>query len=157
VNDNAVLIAALVVGVFVMMKNKSDPSSKSRGIRNNNPLNIRVSGDNWQGSNGDDGEFVTFETPEKGIRAAARILKNYRDKYGLKSVGQIITRWAPPSENNTASYIKNVAKKVGVSASDDLLDYEYQSLISAMIHHENGQQPYSASVIADGFEQGFYV
>lgn len=156
-NTKAALIAALVVGVFIMMKNKSGSSKKPRGIRNNNPLNIRISGDNWQGANGDDGEFVTFETPEKGIRAAARILKNYRDKYGLKSVGQIITRWAPPTENNTASYIKNVAKKVGISANEDLLDYEYQSLISAMIYHENGQQPYSSSVIADAFEQGFYV
>lgn len=150
-NHKAAIAAALVFGVLTM-RNITLP----RGIRNNNPLNIRISGDNWQGAVGDDGSFVQFETPEKGIRAAARILKNYRDKYGLSSINEIIARWAPPNENDTASYITHIAKHVGISSTDHLQDYDYPLLISGMIKHENGQQPYSASTIEDGFNEGFY-
>ncbi|WP_252730788.1 virion protein [Colwellia sp. E2M01] len=134
------------------MKNNSTP----RGIRNNNPLNIRTSNDDWFGSVGNDGSFVQFETAEHGIRAASRILKSYRDKYGLTTITEIITRWAPPTENDTDSYINSVAQKVGVSAEESLSEIDYIKLIEAMIYHENGQQPYTISTIQDGFKMGFY-
>lgn len=146
--------AALISGVFLLMKLRN---TKPRGIRNNNPLNIRKSGDNWLGSVGDDGEFVQFSLASLGVRAAARILKNYRDKYGLNTVSGIINRWAPPSENDTQSYIESVAKKVHVDANQVLDDSDYPNLIRAMIYHENGQQPYPVDVINDGFNQGFYA
>lgn len=132
-------------------------TAKPRGIRNNNPLNIRISGDNWKGSVGDDGAFVQFELASLGIRAAARILKNYRDKYGLNTISDIINRWAPPSENDTQAYIHSVAEKVGIDANQVLSDIDYPNLIKAMIYHENGQQPYPVDVIQSGFEQGFYA
>jgi hypothetical protein len=153
-NTKAAKTAALVLlgflGIRLMLS-----TAKPRGIRNNNPLNIRT-GDNWQGAIGDDGEFVQFEVVTMGIRAAARILKNYRDKYGLNTVSGIISRWAPPSENDTQSYIASVAGKVGVEANEPLSEVDYTRLISAMIYHENGQQPYSVDEIQQGFEMGFY-
>lgn len=148
-NQKAAIVAAFVVGIL-MMTNK-----KTRGIRNNNPLNIRKSSDVWEGAIGDDGEFVQFEAPEKGIRAAARILKTYRDKHGLISVAQIITRWAPPVENDTTSYIDHVSSFVGLGRNDTLNEFDYPLLIAAMIKHESGQQPYSVKVIESGFIQGF--
>jgi hypothetical protein len=148
-----VLIGALLlIGGAMVISKKQLP----RGIRNNNPLNIRKSSDNWLGAVGDDGAFVRFESEVFGIRAAARILKNYRNKYGLNSVFDIVKRWAPPSENDTTSYIDSVAAKVGIGRNEQLLDGDYTELIKAMIYHENGQQPYSDSLIEQGFEMGFY-
>lgn len=151
-NTKAAVKVALVLGVIFMLNRSSLP----RGIRNRNPLNIRVGNDQWQGAVGDDGAFITFEHATMGIRAAARILKNYRDKYGLITVSDIINRWAPPVENDTQSYIESVAGKVGVYENQPLTDEDYPALISAMIYHENGQQPYSVDVIQQGFEMGFY-
>lgn len=147
------ITAALISGVFLLMKLRN---TKPRGIRNNNPLNIRENGTNWQGRVGNDGEFVQFSMASLGVRAAARILKNYRDKYGINTVSGIINRWAPPNENDTQSYIESVAKKVRVSPSQTLGDSDYPNLIRAMIYHENGQQPYAADVINQGFNEGFY-
>lgn len=123
-----------------------------RGIRNNNPLNIRYSAANdWQGQTGTDGEYAIFSAPEYGIRAAAKLLNNYITRYGLRSVRSIINRWAPPSENNTGSYVDAVAKKLNVQPDDVLLwPTSVNKLIDAMIHHENGIQPYSASQIEQG-------
>jgi hypothetical protein len=144
----------LFLGVFVMVVSTS---IEPRGIRNNNPLNIRVSLDNWEGKVGDDGSFIVFESPLFGIRAASRILKTYREKYNLTSISSIIARWAPESENDTRSYIESVAGKVGVNENDVLHDSQYPLLIAAMIYHENGIQPYSPQVIDSGFKMGFYV
>ena len=127
-----------------------------RGLRNNNPGNIRESPfdkTQWIGERAtdDDKAFEEFETPEYGIRALAVILKNYRLKHGLTSIRGIITRWAPPSENNTTAYINVVAAAVG-KHPDVALDFSHdlQPLITAIIRHENGKQPYSAETIAKG-------
>lgn len=59
-----------------------------RGIRNNNPGNIRW-GENWQGLKKDgkerDSSFCVFESPEYGIRALAKILINYKKTLRLKN------------------------------------------------------------------------
>lgn len=143
--------ALLLIGGTMILRNR-----KPRGIRNNNPLNIRENGINWQGRVGDDGEFVQFNNASMGVRAAARILKNYRLEYDLNTVTGIINRWAPPVENDTDSYIQSVAKKTNVGANQVLDDSDYPNLIRAMIYHENGQQPYTVDVINQGFNAGFY-
>lgn len=149
--EHFTLVAALVavIGGYMILR-------ESRGIRNNNPMNIRADGTQWRGAVGDDGEFVQFDSPVMGIRAAARILRTYRQKYGLSTIGGIVSRWAPPSENDTASYIKSVAAKVGKIADADLSDSDYPALMAAMIYHENGKQPYPQGDIQAGFEMGFY-
>lgn len=125
-----------------------------RGIRNNNPLNIRKSSDNWQGKTGDDGAFVIFDTPHNGIRAAGRLLKTYRDKYGLVSIRGIINRWAPPSENDTESYITSVEKQTGLFRDLTLQAADYPAVVAAMIRHENGQQPYELALITAAVADG---
>jgi hypothetical protein len=76
-----------------------------------------------------------------GVRALAKILLTYEAKYGLKTVQQIISRWAPPIENNTFAYIQAVASAMKVSATS-LLNLRdpatLSSLVSAIIAHENG-------------------
>ena len=76
-----------------------------RGIRNNNPGNIRW-GSDWKGLKKDgkqqDPSFCIFETPEYGIRALAKLLRNYQRLYGLNTPYRIISRYAPPTENEPA-------------------------------------------------------
>ncbi|HBR8944414.1 structural protein [Klebsiella pneumoniae] len=129
-----------------------------RGIRNNNPGNIRW-GDDWQGlvseSQRTDKSFCQFKTPEYGIRAMIIILRNYQRKYGLSTVSGIIKRWAPPNENNTQAYINSVAKATGVSPDQriDTKDSRFMmKLLQAIIQHENGQQPYGFDVFERAVE-----
>ncbi|HDR2758955.1 TPA: hypothetical protein QCJ74_002287 [Enterobacter mori] len=126
----------------------------ARGIRNNNPGNIEYSKKNpWEGQTGDDGRFAKFETPEHGIRALGRNLLSYQ-RQGIDTVNDIINRWAPPTDNNnTDAYIKAVCDQLGVTA-DQQLDASnpdtLKALCAAIIHHENGNQPYSDQQLATG-------
>lgn len=126
-----------------------------RGIRNNNPGNLRKSNDKWQGlsSTQPDPEFFTFQSPEMGIRALARTLITYYDKYHCNTVNKIIARWAPPVENNTQAYANAVATEMGIATGMefDAHAYYYLSrLVPAIIHHENGFQPYTPAQIDRG-------
>lgn len=119
-------------------------TSGARGIRNNNPGNIR-----WDGlvpkSQRTDKSFCQFTAPEYGIRAMIIILRNYEKKHGLNTVRKIINRWAPPVENDTEAYVNSVAKQVGVDADKviDVTDSRVMiPLLEAIITHENGSQPY---------------
>lgn len=127
-------------------------SNNSRGIRNNNPGNIRW-GDEWKGLLPEvqrtDKSFCQFRTPEFGIRAMIIILRNYQSKYGLKTVTGIIKRWAPPNENDTQAYIRSVAMATRTDADKpiDLKDSrKLFPLLQAIIKHENGTQPYEYDV-----------
>lgn len=127
-------------------------SNNSRGIRNNNPSNIRW-GDEWKGLVPElqrtDKSFCQFRTPEFGIRAMIIILRNYQSKYGLKTITGIIKRWAPPNENDTQAYIRSVALATGTDADKpiDLTDSrKLFPLLQAIIKHENGTQPYEYDV-----------
>lgn len=76
-----------------------------------NFLNIRYNPANqWQGMTGNERGFVKFSAPEFGWRAALKLLFNYH-RLGFNTITKIVTRWAPPSENDTAKYIKFVAKR----------------------------------------------
>lgn len=82
----------------------------TRGIRNNNPANIRR-GCNWKGltEKQTDKEFCQFTTMTWGVRALLVTLRTYVVKYHIHTVREIITRWAPPSDgNNTEKYIEFV-------------------------------------------------
>lgn len=86
----------------------------TRGIRNNNPANIRR-GCNWKGliRQQKDREFCRFVTMTWGVRALLVTLRTYVVKHHLHTVREIITRWAPPSDgNNTEKYIEFVEKAV---------------------------------------------
>ena len=99
--------------------------NEPRGIRNNNPLNIRKSGDKWQGLKTlqEDKEFFQFETIEWGWRAAFVILcKTYYGKYKLRTIRDIVSRWAPAKENNTPAYIRHVSDYTGIGPDRDLGD-----------------------------------
>lgn len=122
------------------------------GIRLNNPANLRKSKDKWQGlaEKQSHKSFFTFTSAVYGIRACARTLINYQDKYRLRTISGIIKRWAPPQENDTSAYINSVVISTGFSADMklDLHTYAHlRPLVTAIIRHENGQQPYTDAQI----------
>lgn len=130
----------------------------ARGIRNNNPGNIRW-GDEWKGlvpeTQRTDKSFCQFKSAEYGIRAMIIILRNYQRKHGLSTISGIINRWAPTNENDTQSYINSVAKASGVDPDQriDTSDSRFMmKLLQAIIQHENGDQPYSFDVFVKAID-----
>jgi hypothetical protein len=101
------LAAAIGAGVAAM-------TTLPRGIRNNNPGNVRRSSDNWLGAAAQqsDAEYVQFIGPEYGLRAMGRILLNYSARHGLNTVAGIVSRYAPAHENPTNAYIANVSARL---------------------------------------------
>ncbi len=127
----------------------------ARGIRNHNPGNLRRSSDPWQGLAPEqtDTEFFQFTSPKWGIRALARTLIVYQDRGGLKTIQQMIGRWAPPDENDTGAYVRAVAERVGVAPNAEIDVHAYETvrpLTEAIIHRENGHQPYTDAEIDAG-------
>ncbi len=128
---------------------------KVRGIRNNNPGNIRH-GDKWEGLSDiqSDSSFCVFQSPVYGIRAMAKILLNYQEKYQIDTIEKIISRWAPPNENDTLAYVHSVASALNVSAKQKVDLHGngvlLANLIKAIIKHENGRQPYDDDMIFEG-------
>lgn len=121
----------LMMGALWMSKNKT---KTPRGIRNNNPLNIRI-GNNWQGEAAisKDAEFETFSHPKYGFRAGAKLLKNYQNWYGLNTVQSIIHRFAPPNENHTDNYVAFVASQMGVNPNQPV-NLSDNATLTRMIH-----------------------
>jgi len=135
---------------FIARPTFNIPENAPRGIRNNNPGNIEK-GAGFQGeTDGNDSRFATFSTPEQGIRGLAVNLLAYQDLHGLNTVAGIINRWAPASENKTGAYIAAVSKALDVKPDEavDLHDPTVLAhLTAAIIHHENGVQPYPGEMI----------
>lgn len=135
------------------MAKKPDP----RGIRNANPGNIRKSGDSWMGLSAvqNDTAFFQFKEPKFGVRALMKLMQNYEKLYGLNTISKLVSRWAPPNENNTNSYVSAVSKSMGVPATKviDLNDRDtLTALAKAIIQHENGMQPYPESVFIEALD-----
>jgi hypothetical protein len=138
---------------FVLFGGGAAVYTMTRGLRNNNPGNIRrVPGVTWQGQSDaqTDAAFVQFVNPTYGIRALARTLNTYIHKHGLRTIRAIISRWSPHEENDTDAYVDSVAESVGVGADMALPDNAFQALVSAIIEHENGINPYTDEEIAGG-------
>lgn len=127
----------------------------ARGIKNCNPGNIRKSKDKWQGlaERQADPAFFVFTAPVWGIRAIARILINYQDDHDLDTPKKIVDRWAPSTENNSAAYCDDVCRRSGWKPDSkiDMQSYaDCRKMVEAIIHHENGKQPYSEMEIDEG-------
>jgi hypothetical protein len=126
----------------------------TRGERNNNPGNIRISPSAWRGkAASEDPDFESFDTAENGIRALAKLLIVYQRRHGCRTVRQIVTRWAPPTENATAAYVVDVARALGV-APDAAVECTQPAVLAALaraiIRHENGRCIYDAATVQRG-------
>lgn len=122
-----------------------------RGIRNNNPLNIRRSSARWTGllEPGTDKAFCQFESMKYGFRAAFKLLFSYYYKYGLHDVMSIIKRWAPDEDNNNtkvyAKFVINYMMGAGAYEANTRMimpkpeegPYSWKRLVKAMAEMES--------------------
>lgn len=125
-------------------QDKKEIYGDTRGLRNNNPCNLKSSKNTkWDGQVGSDGKFIIFESPEYGIRACAKNLKNYQHKNGLDTLRSMVYRMGPPHENDTKKYVRNLSNIVGVSPDEKINVLKHlPEIIKGIIFLENGKMPY---------------
>ncbi len=128
----------------------------SRGLRNHNPGNIRHSADRFRGEvlPATDHAFKQFEADEWGYRAIFVILNTYRTRHGLRTMGELIRRWAPPSENATEHYIRAVTRLTGLAADAEIDTSAREVMLplaAAISQVENGVAA-DAAAVARGWE-----
>jgi len=116
-------------------------------LEQNNPGNIRLGHISWQGMVLSGNAFCAFDTAENGLRAMARILLNYASRDGCSTVADYIDRWAPPTENDDPAYVNDVCQFANLTPHTVVTPANLAALMSGMIHHENGSQPYSMELI----------
>ena len=115
----------------------------SRGLRNCNPGNIRQSRSNFKGEvrPSRDSAFKQFESMAYGYRAMFVLLNSYHKRYDLTTIREMISRWAPPSENFTEGYIRFVSERSGIAADvevDSRSERDMVPIVAAMSEIENG-------------------
>lgn len=114
----------------------------SANMKNNNPGNLEKSGINWDGEINGKGRFVSFDTPLSGARASARNLHTYIHKHKLDTIAEIIDRWAPSNENDTALYIKQVSEWTGIPAKASIAgdSAKQAKVLQAIFRKETGKK-----------------
>lgn len=154
--DKARQLQKDVQGLYVQGPSSVEPplsfnqpgSGNARGIRNNNPGNLRAA----PNAVDNDGSFPVFSSANDGLAAMSRQLQLYGGRGNNTPYG-IIHTYAPSSENNTQAYINAVTKDTGFGTHDKLNLNDpavLKRLMTAMIRHENGSQPYSEADIDSG-------
>lgn len=130
-----------------------------RGIRNNNPGNIKKSTEDWEGASKEqpDKDYVNFKSPEYGVRAMTVVLGSYHQK-GINTIEDIINTWAPKSDNNNVeNYLKILKERKGLDRKDkiDAEDPEQVlDVVKGIIIAENTHVPYSDELLLRGIKKG---
>ena len=104
------------------------------GQRINNPMNLRQFGQGFLGDEGEEDSFIKFQDPAYSYRAADMVLDKYGRDYGINTIEDMISRYAPPSDDNpTEEYIDFVSQKTGIGSGDpiDLQDPELRAQLMA--------------------------
>lgn len=126
----------------------------SRGLRNNNPGNIRLSATRYKGEvESADRAFKSFETAAWGYRAIFMLLHTYQVRHRLNTLRQMIGRYAPPSENDTDAYLEFVTRRTGIAADervDTLSRLHMVPVAGAISRMENGVE-----AVMDDVEAGW--
>lgn len=136
-----------------------------RGVRNNNPGNIRHSKDPWQGlsETQTDPDFFQFKTPVDGVRALAKVLLTYYDKRlaadgsKIDTIEELVDRFAPGADNNDVeAYVNHLCKLTGKASHEtlDLHDYDdLRGIVVAQIAHECANYQYPPEVIDEALRR----
>ena len=127
----------------------------TRGYKNNNPGNIRLTPDTWQGEiKGDDKDFKKFKSMSYGYRALFILLRTYIQNRGYNTIRKIISVYAPTNENDTQSYISSVSRRTGIDPDEELdinNSLDIKNIVAAISYHENGIAP-DLQQIDDGYK-----
>ena len=148
--------AAGAVGIAPALQGAAGVSGGApRSVRNNNPGNLKASPytQKLPGFTGvDSGGFAVFDSTQSGAAAQGALLGTYIDR-GINTVSKIINRWAPPSDNNdTSSYVAQVAKALNVNPNDTISKAAIPALQAAIARQEGGAS--ASSGVARGTAAG---
>lgn len=125
-----------------------------RGLRNNNPLNIKI-GNDWVGERENkDGVFEEFETIEYGYRAAFIILRKYINKYGRNTIHKIVDSWAPDGRRFQDAYMHSVSQWCALDVDAPIRYSDKKTMcaiVQGMARVENGV-PVEMKPIELGYE-----
>lgn len=154
--------AALLLGVVVFGRRRIAPgyltksflgsSDQPRGIRNNNPGNILLTNQAWEGKipneQNTDGTFEQFKSYAYGVRAMIVLLKNYFQNLKLNTIEQIVYRWNQGNPN----YVKYVADRMGIPATQAISPNKatLKILVQSIADFENGIKTGQLEAITDG-------
>lgn len=120
-------------------------------IGRNNPFNIRYNPlITWVGQESHTNGFCDFSTVHFGVRAACLLLMRSYRRQGFLTIQEIISRFAPPSENNTSEYVQFVCHKLGIFPFDIPSQKDFPRLLHAMSIFEGN--PVSEELVADCIE-----
>lgn len=118
------------------MKKNTTPSDSIRGIRNNNPFNLKK-GSTWKGERPSqvDPTFEEFTSMEMGIRAGLKLIRNHVTGFGgqrkpMNSIAKLIAVWAPPTENNTVEYVRTVSRLSGIPKTRTIFPDDRRALLA---------------------------
>lgn len=137
--------------------------ASDRAVRNNNPGNIDK-GQPWQGLMSPtnmnaaqlaETRFCVFLSPQWGFRAMAEIFHTYADRDGVTTLRGAISRWAPPSENNTAAYLSQVCQLLNFGPDQPFPFHDQAhcaALLQAVSTHEVGMWAFQESDLLAGVE-----
>ena len=123
----------------------------SRGLRNNNPGNIRLGSVRYKGemAKSSDSAFRQFESMEWGYRAMFVLLHTYALKHNCHTLRSMINRYAPPIENHTENYIRRVAYATHLSPDEVISTTDkgvMTAVVAAMSEVENGVKADMATI-----------
>jgi len=154
------LAVAVIITRMSKEKDESKPSAPApgkkvaRGIRNNNPGNIRI-GINWLGRvvPGKDISFVEFKSMPLGVRALYIDLIN-KHKTGFNTIQKVIYKYAPPSENKTQAYIASVVQDMKIPATQVFAPTvkNFNAFAKSIVKHET--YPDNLMVTANDYALG---
>ena len=118
------------------MKKNTTPNASIRGIRNNNPFNLKK-GSTWKGERPSqvDPTFEEFSSMEMGIRAGLKLIINHISGFGgkrkpMNSIAKLIAVWAPPTENNTVEYVRTVSKLSGIPKTRTIYPNDRRTILA---------------------------
>lgn len=140
--------------VLISQTTKNTQNTQNIGTLANNPLNIRYSSANhWVGLHPTSPSlrgFCHFISAAHGYRAAVVLLKRYITHYHLTTPTQLITRWAPPTENRTQLYIAAVCGRSGLKSDEAIAPdgLKLCRLVAAMARQETGMH-----ITAEGVQE----
>ena len=135
--------------------NQAPEQSSIIGQRINNPFNIRQYNQGFVGETGAEDGFISFEDPMYGVRAADKVLTTYGRDRDIDSIRGLVSRFAPPSENETQSYIDYISGQLGIDADAeiDLSDPAMRSRILAPMAKIESRTEYTPDQITAMIEQ----
>ena len=152
-------IASLLLLAGFLFYSRKSIIGMTRGLINNNPLNLRYNASiKWDGQTGKDANgFAQFISMAKGLRAGVMTIRNKQKLHGLKTIREIITQFAPPSENDTEAYIKLVTRENNIKDNQiiDLVNNDglLAGIVRSMIKMEQGINPISNEMVNTAIAQ----